>query len=215
MLLREEREKVVEYGKKLITSGLTKGTGGNISIFNREQRLVAISPSGLDYFETKAEDIVVLNLKGEMVDGNRKASSEQAMHMIFYQKRNDLNALVHTHSPFAKTIASLRWDLPAVSYLVAYAGPNVRCAPYETYGTQELADAAFLGMEDRRAVLLANHGLIAGAHNVETAFTIAEEIEFCAQIYYQTKSIGEPVLLSDEEMARLAKKFETYGQKNS
>jgi L-fuculose-phosphate aldolase len=213
MLLKEERFQVVEYGKKLLTSGLTKGTGGNISIFNREKGLVAISPSGVDYFETTPQDVVVLNLNSEIVDGHRKASSEQAMHMIFYQKRNDINALVHTHSPFAKTIASLRWDLPAVSYLVAYAGPNVRCAPYETFGTQELAEAAFKGMEDRRAVLLANHGLIAGAHNIETAFTIAEEIEFCAQIYYQTKCIGEPVILPEDEMALLAKKFESYGQK--
>jgi L-fuculose-phosphate aldolase len=126
MLLQEEREKVVAYGKKLITSGLTKGTGGNISIFNRDKGLVAISPSGLDYFETTPEDVVILNLNGDVVDGKRKASSEMAMHLIFFQNRKDLHALVHTHSPYAKTIASLRWDLPAVSYLVAYAGPNVR-----------------------------------------------------------------------------------------
>lgn len=213
MLLQLEREKVVEYGKKLITSGLTKGTGGNISIFNREQGLVAISPSGIDYFETEPEDVVVLDVTGKVVDGKRKPSSELDMHLIFYQKRSDLNALVHTHSPFCKTIACLGWEIPPVSYLVAYAGPNVRCAPYATFGTKELAEAAFEGMKDRRAVLLANHGLIAGAHNVETAFTIAEEIEFCAQIYYQTKSVGEPVLLSEEEMALLAKKFETYGQR--
>ncbi len=213
ILLKEEREKVVEYGKKLITSGLTKGTGGNISIFNREESLVAISPSGLDYFDTMPEDVAVLDLNGNFIDGKRKPSSEKEMHLIFYQNRTDLDALVHTHSPYAKTIASLRWDLPAVSYLVAHAGPNVRCAPYETFGTKELAVAVYKGMEDRRAVLLANHGLIAGAHNIETAFTVAEEIEFCARIYYQTKCLGEPAILPEEEMARLAKKFETYGQK--
>ncbi|WP_053366420.1 L-fuculose-phosphate aldolase [Bacillus sp. FJAT-27245] len=213
MLLQHEREKIVEYGKKLITSGLTKGTGGNISIFNREKGLAAISPSGLDYFSTEPEDIVVVDLDGNVVDGVRKPSSELEMHLIFYRKRDDIDALVHTHSPFAKTIASLRWELPAVSYLVAYAGPNVRCSEYATFGTKELAEAAFKGMEDRRAVLLANHGVIAGAHNIATAFTIAEEIEFCSQIYYQTKSIGEPVLLPEEEMATLAEKFKTYGQK--
>ncbi|RDU38835.1 L-fuculose-phosphate aldolase [Neobacillus piezotolerans] len=213
MLLQNEREQIVEYGKKLITSGLTKGTGGNISIFNREKSLAAISPSGLDYFETKPEDIVVVDLDGKVVDGARNPSSELEMHLIFFRKRDDIDALVHTHSPFAKTIASLRWELPAVSYLVAYAGPNVRCSEYATFGTKELAEAAFKGMEDRRAVLLANHGLIAGANNIATAFTIAEEIEFCAQIYYQTKAIGEPVLLPEEEMAVLADKFKTYGQK--
>ncbi len=119
---------------------------------------------------------------------------------------------MHTHSPYAKTIASLGWELPAVSYLIAFAGPNVRCAPYETFGTKQLAEAAFEGMIDRRAVLLANHGLMAGANNIKMAFTIAEEIEFCAQIYYQTKSVGEPKLLPEDEMENLAKKFEGYGQ---
>lgn len=213
MLLLEERMKVVEYGKKIMTSGLTKGTGGNISIFNREKQLIAISPSGIDYFETKPEDVVVINLDGEIVDGSKKPSSELDMHLIFYQRREDLNALVHTHSPYAKTIATLGWDIPPITYLVAFAGPNVRCAPYATFGTKELAEKAFEGMADRRAVLLANHGMIAGAHNIETAFTVAEEIEFSAQIYYQAKAIGEPKELTEEEMARLSRKFESYGQR--
>lgn len=211
MLLQKEREEIVAYGKKMISSGLTKGTGGNISIFNREQGLVAISPSGLDYYETKPEDVVILNLDGEVVEGERKPSSELDMHLIYYRNREDINALVHTFS-YAKTIASLGWELPAVSYLIAFAGPNVRCAPYETFGTKQLAEAAFEGMIDRRAVLLANHGLIAGANHIKMAFTVAEEIEFCAQIYYQTKSIGEPKLLPEDEMENLAKKFEGYGQ---
>ncbi|MBT2695288.1 L-fuculose-phosphate aldolase [Bacillus sp. ISL-55] len=213
MLLLEERMKVVEYGKKIISSGLTKGTGGNISIFNREKQLVAISPSGIDYFETKPEDVVIINLDGEIVDGEKKPSSELDMHLIFYQRREDLNALVHTHSPYAKTIATLGWDIPPITYLVAFAGPNVRCAPYATFGTKELAEKAFEGMVDRRAVLLANHGMIAGAHNIETAFTVAEEIEFSAQIYYQAKAIGEPTELTEEEMAVLFRKFESYGQR--
>ncbi|HHT7190687.1 TPA: L-fuculose-phosphate aldolase [Bacillus cereus] len=212
MLLQKEREEIVAYGKKMISSGLTKGTGGNISIFNREQGLVAISPSGLDYYETTPADVVILNLNGEVIEGERKPSSELDMHLIYYRNREDINALVHTHSPYAKTIASLGWDLPAVSYLIAFAGPNVRCAPYETFGTKQLAEAAFEGMIDRRAVLLANHGLIAGANHIKMAFTVAEEIEFCAQIYYQTKSIGEPKLLPEDEMENLAKKFEGYGQ---
>lgn len=212
MLLQKEREEIVAYGKKMISSGLTKGTGGNISIFNREQGLVAISPSGLDYYETKPEDVVILNLDGEVVEGERKPSSELDMHLIYYRNREDINALVHTHSPYAKTIASLGWELPAVSYLIAFAGPNVRCAPYETFGTKQLAEAAFEGMIDRRAVLLANHGLIAGANHIKMAFTVAEEIEFCAQIYYQTKSIGEPKLLPEDEMENLAKKFEEIGR---
>lgn len=213
MLLHQERELIVYYGKKLIENGLTKGTGGNLSIYNRDNGLIAISPSGIDYFDIKPEDVVVINLEGKTVEGKRKPSSELEMHSIFYRKRDDISAIVHTHSPFAKTIASLNWDLPAVSYLVAYAGRNVRCAKYASFGTKEIAENAFEAMKDRKAVLLANHGLLAGAHDLANAFNIAEEIEFTAEIYYRAKSIGEPVILSDEEMDKMLDKFKTYGQR--
>lgn len=213
MLVKQERELIVEYGKKLVSSGLTKGTGGNISIYNREKSLLAISPSGLDYFEMQPEDVVVLNLKGDIVEGKRKPSSELEMHSIFYRKRDDINAIAHTHSPFATTISALNWDLPAASYLVAYAGPNVRCAKYATFGTKELAENAFEAMKDRKAVLLANHGLLAGAQDLMNVFNIAEEIEFSAEIFYRAKSIGDPVILPEEEMIILLEKFKTYGQR--
>ena len=212
MILKEERELIVEYGKKLITSGFTKGTGGNLSIYNREKKLMAISPSGIDYFKTKPEDVVVLNLKGEKVDGDKAPSSEYEMHKIFYEKRTDIDAIIHTHTIYATTIACLNWDLPAVHYMIALAGENVRCAEYATYGTKELAENAFKAMENRNAVLLANHGLLAGAKNLANAFNITEEIEYCAELYYRTKSIGEPVILSDKEMDLMIEKFKTYGQ---
>lgn len=212
MLLEKERTDIVTYCNKLITSGLTKGTGGNISVFHREKKLMAISPSGIEYDQLTPEDIVVLDLDGNIVDGHRKPSSELEMHAIFYRKRDDLDAIVHTHSTFAKTLSSLRWALPAVSYLVAYAGKDVRCADYASFGTVELAENAFRAMEDRKAVLLANHGLLAGAKDLKNAFNIAEEIEFCAEVYYRAKSIGEPVILDDAEMARMGEKFKSYGQ---
>ena len=213
MILERERNEIVEYLNKLIPSGLTKGTGGNISVFDRETGLVAISPSGLEYHMLTAEDIVVTDLEGNIVDGRHKPSSEWSMHTIFYKQREDINAVVHTHSPFAKTLASLRWDLPAVSYLVAYAGPNVRCSEYATFGTPELATTAFDAMKDRHATLLANHGLIAGAVDLANAFNIAEEIEFCCEVYYRAKSLGDPIILPPEEMQIMAEKFKEYGQR--
>ena len=213
MLLEKEREQVVYYCKQLLTRGLTKGTGGNISVYNRKENLVAISPSGIDYPLLTAEDITIVTVDGEIVEGKNKPSSEIEMHTIFYKQREDINAIVHTHSPFASTIASLRWTLPAVSYLVAFAGKDVRCADYATFGTKELAENAFQAMEGRKAVLLANHGLLSGAGTIDLAFTIAEEIEFCCEIYYRSKSIGEPVILDDQEMRRMDEKFKTYGQK--
>lgn len=212
MLMKEERKQIVEYGKRLISSGLTKGTGGNLSIYNREKQLMAISPSGIDYFQTKPEDVVILNLKGEIVDGDKKTSSELEMHRIFYEKRKDIDAIIHTHTMYATTLSCLRWKLPAVHYLLASAGKDIRCAEYATFGTDKLANNAFEAMQDRKAVLLANHGLLAGSNDLADAFAITEDIEYCAEIYYRAKSIGEPVILDDEEMNLMVDRFKNYGQ---
>lgn len=214
MLMKEEREKIVEYGKRLISSGLTKGTGGNLSIFNRKKQFMAISPSGIDYFQTKPEDVIVLNLKGEIVDGDKNPSSELEMHRIFYEKRTDINAIIHTHTMYATTLACLGLDLPPVHYLVASAGLDVKCANYATFGTDELANNAFKAMKDRKAVLLANHGLLVGSNNLSQAFNITEEIEYCAELYYRAKSIGKPIILDKKEMTLMIEKFKDYGQRN-
>ncbi|GFN35140.1 L-fuculose-phosphate aldolase [Tepidimicrobium xylanilyticum] len=212
MLMEEERKLIVEYGKKLITSGLTKGTGGNLSIYNREKGLMAISPSGIDYFEIKPENVAILNIRGEQIDGDKKPSSEVELHRIFYERRTDIDAIIHTHTIYATTIACLNWNLPPVHYMVALAGLDVRCAKYATFGTKELAENAFEAMKDRKAVLLANHGMLAGGKDLGEAFNTTEEIEYCAELYYRTKSIGEPVILSEEEMRLMLEKFKTYGQ---
>jgi len=214
MQLENERNLIVEYGKKLITNGLTRGTGGNISIFNRELQLMAISPSGIDYFETKPEDVVVMNLNGEIVEGNRKPSVEHDLHRIFYEKRQDIGAVVHTHSTFSVVLASLNWSIPAAFYLTALCGgTEVRCAKYATFGTRKLAENAFEAMKDRFATLLANHGLIAGGKNIASAFNVAEEIEFCAEVFYRSKCVGEPAILPDEEINGMLESFAAYGQK--
>lgn len=213
MKLQREREEIVEYGNRLVEAKLTKGTGGNLSIYNRTEGLMAISPSGIDYARIQPQDVVVLDLQGNLIEGDKKPSSELDLHRIFYQRRTDISAMIHTHTMFATTLACLHWDLPAVHYMVALAGRNVRCAEYATFGTQELAENAFEAMRDRKAVLLANHGLLAGAQNLANAFNITEEIEYVAELYYRTRGIGEPKILSDEEMALMAVKFQHYGQK--
>lgn len=212
MILENERLQIVEYGKRLLSSGLTKGTGGNISICNREKGLMAISPSGMDYYETTPVDVVIMDLEGNVVDGDKLPSSEHAMHSILYRNREDINAVVHAHSVFSTVLATLRQGLPASSYLVAYAGMDVRCADYASFGSRELAENAFHAIKDRYAVFLANHGLLTGSHDLPNAFNIAEEIEHCAEIYYRAKSIGDPVILEEEEMTRMIKKFQKYGQ---
>ncbi len=212
MLMQKERELVVEFGKKLITAGLTKGTGGNISIFDREQGLMAISPSGIDYFETLPEDVVIMDLDGKIVDGDKKPSSEHELHSIFYRERTDVDSVVHTHSPYATALATLGQGLPASNYLVALAGPDVRCAPYASFGTKELAEAAYESMKDRYCVLLSNHGLVAGAKTIHSAFKIATLIEECCETYMIASSVGKPQILSEDEMKYMMERFKTYGQ---
>lgn len=212
MLLEKERELVVEYGKKLAKSHLTSGTAGNISIYNRDAKLMAIKPSGMDYFETEPEDVVVMDLYGNIVEGKRKPSSEVSMHTIIYKNRYDAGAVVHCHSIYASAISCLRQDLPPVHYMIGFAGENVRCAKYATYGTKELAVNCLEAMKDRNAALLANHGLIACGYDIKSAFNTIEAVEFCCEVYYRAKSIGEPVILSDDEMKVILKKFSKYGQ---
>ena len=213
MLLQNERSEIVRFGKSLLTVGLTSGTGGNLSIINRAQGLVAISPSGVPYEVMTPSDVPVVDMDARPVDGGRKPSSELGFHLALYAKRPDIQAVVHTHSVYATTMACLNWEIPAVHYLVAFCGHKVPLAPYATFGTPELARNVTESIGDCNAVLLANHGLVAVGPNLDTAFAVAEEIELVARIYYQAKSIGEPVILPREEMARVIDKFATYGQK--
>ncbi|MCJ8343832.1 MAG: class II aldolase/adducin family protein [Cetobacterium sp.] len=143
MLLEKERLKVIEYSQKMITDGLTKGTGGNISILNVEKNLMAVTPSGIDYFKLTLEDIVIIDVEnGKVVDGEKVPSSESDMHRIFYKYRKDIKAIVHTHSKYATALSCLRKSLPSTHYLLAVAGVEVPCAEYATYGTVKLAKNA-------------------------------------------------------------------------
>ena len=143
MLMQEERELIVEYGKKLSASGLCPGTSGNISIYNAEKNLMAISPSGMDYLLTQPEDIVITDLEANIVDGSRKPSSEWALHTIFYKHKPEARAVVHTHSAYCTTFAVLNQPIRAVHYVIGDANTDVvPCAPYITFGTEELAEKA-------------------------------------------------------------------------
>ncbi|PLX70180.1 MAG: fuculose phosphate aldolase [Denitrovibrio sp.] len=213
MLLKKAREQLVEYGKKLVTTGLTSGTGGNLSIYDRESGYVAVTPSGMDYFDIKPQDIVITDINGEKIEGENKATSELSFHLALYKHRSDINAVVHTHSSFATTVACLGLELPAVHYMVAFSGNKVPLAPYATFGTDELAENIINSIGSCNAVLLANHGLVTVSGNLPSAFAAAEEIEFTARIYIQAKSAGEPVIISDKEMQTVIEKFKWYGQK--
>lgn len=213
MLLENQRTAIVEFGKKLVKSGLTTGTGGNLSCMDRAENLVVISPSGIDYDEMMAEDVVVLDMTGNIIDGKLKPSSETGIHIGLYCRRPDVSAVIHTHSPYATTMACLNMEIPAVHYLVGFSGTKVPVAPYATFGTEQLAKNVSDTIGKFNAVLMANHGLISVGADLLRAFCVAEEIEFVARIYYQAKNIDKPVILSDREMNNVMKKFADYGQR--
>ena len=218
MLLEKERKAVVDHCKRMLTHGLTKGTGGNISIFNRAEGLVVISPSGVEYTGMQTSDTVVTDLSGHVAEGLFKPSSELEMHLAIFRQRPDVNAVVHTHSTFATTLACMRLELPAIHFLVGCAGAQtVPCLPYYTFGSKELAEAAGAKMGEcpgLNALLLANHGLICAGPDIASAFNTAEEIEFTAELYYRALLTGRELpILSEEEMKAAMVTFASYGQK--
>lgn len=212
MKMQYERKSIVAYGKKMVAAGLTRGTGGNLSVFNRHNGLVAISPSGLDYFKTKANDVTIVDTNGIIIDGKRKPSTELPMHLSVYSARQDIHAIVHTHSVYATTLSCMGKPLPPLHYTIGFAGTGVPCAPYATYGTAQLARKAVQYMKESRAVLLANHGLLTGGTSLKEAFYIAEMVEYCAELYCKSLSIGKPKILSRREMLCVCKKLTSYGK---
>ncbi len=213
MLLKSEREKIVIYCRKLIETGLTKGTGGNISIVDREHGYIAISSSGQDYYEMEASDVAVIDFEGNIIEGNRKPSSEYQMHTMIYKNFPQASSVVHCHSVYATSLSILREDLPASNYLLASGGGNnVRCSKYASFGSKEIGLACVEALKDRKACLLANHGQITYAESIEKAFSIASTIEECAMTYMIARSVGKPVILDDKEMEFMVGKFKGYGR---
>jgi len=215
MILEKEREKIVETGKRMIDARLTTGTGGNLSIFNRKENLIAIKPSGVPYQSMRAQDVVVLRPDGERVDGVLKPSSETKFHLAIYHARPDVDAILHSHQVHATTIACMGIELPAVHYLLAFSGDKVPLAPYATFGTQALSDNILSVLGNYKACLLENHGLITLGASLDESFDIAEALELVAQIYIQAKSIGEAKILNSEQMNVVIEKFKTYGKQDS
>jgi L-ribulose-5-phosphate 4-epimerase len=205
-----QRLAIVEAATKLVALGLNKATAGNISL--RWDDGMLVTPSGVPPQVMHPDDIVFIDLEGQ-VQGARQPSSEWRFHRDIYASRPDVGAVVHCHAPFCVALAVLHRDIPPYHYMVAKAGGrDIRCAPYATYGTQALSDHALAALDGRKACLLANHGMIATGATLASAVTLAVEVEELAEGYWRALQIGEPILLDDEEMARVLKKFSAYGE---
>lgn len=213
MLLGEERTSIVEYGRRLKHQNPVRGTGGNLSIYNRSRGLLAVSPSSRDYDDITPEDVIVARLDGTVVEGAGRPSTELRMHSLLYERRDDIHAVVHAHTPSASALSCMRRDLPPIYYLTMAAGPRVRCAPYALAGSAELAENAFRAMEGNYAALLSNHGLIAGGPTLAYAWYLVEEVDFAADLYLRTLPAGGPVPLSEAEAEQMVQRLAAFRPK--
>lgn len=210
------RNAVVSTARAMNSEGINRGRSGNVSARCRNDRFngFLITPTGMPYDRTQADDVVAVHAAGAVRAGElRLPSSEWRFHRAIYEARPELDAIVHAHSTFATTLACLHRGIPAFHYMVATAGgKDIRCAPYARFGTEELAHAAVAALRDRRACLLAHHGLIAAGADLDAALALAVEVEGLAETYWRVLQVGDPVLLSDAEMDAVVHKFVTYGQ---
>ncbi len=201
----ELRSELVRVAKKLDTQGLNRGSSGNISAHFGEGML--ITPSGMGAEGMSEEDIVFVSFDGT-TRGRLKPSSEWMFHRDILTQRPEFGAVIHAHSTAATALACMRRDIPPFHYMVALAGgDSIRCSAYATFGTEALSEAALVALYDRRACLLANHGMIAAGRNLTEAFKLAVEVETLSEQYLRTLQAGGPVLLTAEEFRAAQQQF--------
>ncbi|MHC2017672.1 class II aldolase/adducin family protein [Methylobacterium sp. CM6247] len=203
---------IVEAMRSLISLGLSQGTAGNVSVRYRDGFLM--TPSGIPADDLRPEDIVPMTMAGGH-DHALAPSSEWRFHRDILQRRPEIGAVVHAHPTYCTAFAICGQEIPAVHYMIAAAGgPTIRCAPYAPYGTEELSVAAVAALEDRLGCLLANHGMIAIGSNVTKALWLAVEMEALCRQYAAALQVGKPIILSDAEIARTVRRFESYGPRS-
>jgi L-fuculose-phosphate aldolase len=208
MSLTDARRNVIELSRRLRPDGLVVGTSGNISI--RYEDSILITPTGLDYDQLTVDDICVLSLSGEILDGRLKPSTETPMHLAAYRD-DSVWAVVHTHSPYATALSTVIDELPPIHYMMSTLGPSVRVAPYATPASTELAEAMQLGLTNRLAVILQNHGTITVGATAAEAYRNAVNLEWLAALYYRARLLGSPRILNDSEMEMVGELMRTYG----
>lgn len=208
--MKAEREQLLGVMQKLLQCGLNRGTSGNASV--RVKNGILLTPTGMDVEDMIASDMVFMNEDGEY-EGDRKPTSEWMFHLDILKQRPEIGAVIHTHSMFATTLACLRKDVPPFHYMIAVSGgDSIRCAPYALFGSEALSKSALSALERRRACLLANHGMIALGEDIKQAFDVAVEVEALCEQYLRTLQVGEPAILTDEEMHEVFAQFKGYSK---
>jgi len=209
---RDKRQSIIDACLRMTALGINQGTSGNISLRHGDGML--ITPTSVPYEAMTPEQIVFMRLDGTVEPGGRP-SSEWRFHRDILQARPEIGAVVHAHPPHATTLAIMGREVPPVHYMIAAAGgDSIRCAPYATFGTEELSRHAVTALQDRLACLLAHHGMIAIGTSLERALWLAVEVETLARQYHGCLQLGTPPLLSISEIEKVRAKMAGYGMKD-
>ncbi len=207
-----QRRAMVDTCRRMNASGINQGTAGNISLRDGDEFL--ITPTSLPYDRMEPEDLVRMKFDGTY-EGRRRPSSEWRFHRDILASRRDIDVVLHCHSIYATTLACHHKTIPSFHYMTGVAGgTTIRCAAYATFGTQALSDAALVALDDRLACLLGQHGQISLGRTLDSALALGIEVETISRLYVQALTLGEPPVLSDEEMARVLQQMKnmSYGQ---
>jgi L-fuculose-phosphate aldolase len=208
--MKNEREQLLKIAQKLISTGLNKGTSGNCSV--RCEGGFLVTPSGMAVEDMSAASMVKMQFDSSF-EADKIPSSEWRFHCDILSNRPEINAVIHTHSMFATTLACLHKDIPPFHYMIAVTGGDtIRCAPYALFGSQALSDNALTALIDRKACLLANHGMICLGKDLDDALAVTVEVENLCEQYWRALQIGEPHILSEAEMHDVFQQFKGYGK---
>jgi L-fuculose-phosphate aldolase len=205
------RQQMVDSACRLVALGLNRGTTGNIGV--RHGASFLVTPSGVLAEDLLPQAMVEMDYAGT-VHGTGKPSSEWRFHRDVFVARPEIGAIVHTHSRYATALACLHREIPSFHYMVALAGgDSIRCTPYAIFGSQELSDLVVQALENRKACLLGNHGMIALGFDLTDALNLAVEVESLCEQYWSALQLGAPRLLSPIQMLAVLDKFKGYGRR--
>lgn len=207
------KKEIVDLCKILLKEKHVIGSAGNVSarVKDDENELVLITPSNVNYAEMKPEDILIIDMEGKVIEGDRNPSVEKYMHLNIYKERDDVNAIIHAHSIYSTVLSALNLSLPPVmEELVPYIGGEVQCAEYGEAGSDELAETVINALEEKNAVFLANHGNLCCGSHLEGAKTVLDYVERGAKIYYLAKLVKDPNLLPEDTVDYEMEIFEIF-----
>lgn len=207
-LIKDMQVNVIRIAVKSYNEGLVAGTSGNVSLYDHENEVMAITASNLDYSIMEAEDVVIMKLDGTIIEGKHKPSSEWQMHAEVYKARKDINAVIHTHGPYATSFAVLQEEIPLVLVeMLPFIGGDIPLAKFELPATPELGKSCVKALENRNACLMENHGVLAIGKNLDQAYIRAVYVEDAAKICHYVREIGTPNLIPDDAVEVLKKKY--------